>query len=330
MKKIIVTVIGGGTGTMPVLAGLKKFRRIDLRVIVNMTDDGGSNKVVRDEFGILPLSDIRKSIVALSNREGDILRELFTYRFALGDGLSGHTLGNLMMLALTDITKSEYETIRIMSDLFKVKGQIIPVTYDKTCLCARYQNGVILEGESSISGRKNQNNSRIENLYLCPEVVANDAAIKSINQSDFIIIGPGDLYSSILSNIVVNGIRKAMQETKASIIYISNLMTQKGETRGMQASDLITEVEKYLGKKIDFVILNKAKIKMNILKQYAKSGESPIKDNLANDSLYTIIRANIISNQEVKKEPGDKLPRSILRHDKVKLGKVLNQIFKGQ
>ena len=137
-----ITVIGGGTGTSTVLEGLKKRRDLELSVIVGMMDDGGSNAVVRDEFGLLPLSDLRKSIIALAeDNEGNILRNLFTYRFSQGDGLKGHTMGNLLMIAMTEITGNEIEAIEMFRYLFNVRGNIYPVTMDKVKLVAEYSNG---------------------------------------------------------------------------------------------------------------------------------------------------------------------------------------------
>jgi len=146
-----ITVIGGGTGSSTVLEGLKSKKDLSLKVIVGMMDDGGSNAVVRDEFGLLPLSDLRKSIIALSTENEDqILRNLFTYRFSQGDGLKGHTLGNLLMIAMTEITGSEVEAIEMFKYLFSVSGDIIPVTLDKVKLVAEYTNGMKIVGEHFI------------------------------------------------------------------------------------------------------------------------------------------------------------------------------------
>ena len=145
-----IVVIGGGTGTIPVLSGLKQFSEFDLQVIVSMTDDGGSNAVIRDEFGLLPLSDLRKSIIALSQNDDKLLRDIFTYRFSKGEGLIGHTLGNLILMGLTETTGSEIGAIEAVSKLFNVKGKVIPVTLDSTKLVADYTDGTKIKGEHII------------------------------------------------------------------------------------------------------------------------------------------------------------------------------------
>ena len=150
MTKKKVVVIGGGTGTVAVLHGLKKYNDLDLSVIVSMTDDGGSNAVVRDQFGYLPLSDLRKSIIALSGTKNGVLRDVFTYRFEKGDGLKSHTLGNLIMMGLADMTGSEIGAIDAASKLFNVHGKIIPVTTDDVRLVAEYEDGSKVEGEHLI------------------------------------------------------------------------------------------------------------------------------------------------------------------------------------
>jgi uncharacterized cofD-like protein len=206
MKKKKVVVIGGGTGTVPVLTGLKNSNNIEISVIVSMTDDGGSNRVIRDEFGLLPLSDLRKSIIALSNKGNGLFRQLFTYRFDKGKGFRGHTLGNIMMMALSDITGSEIGAIDASCKLFDVVGNVIPVTLDSVRLVAEYEDGKKVCGESRIDEPDCERNERIDEFYLKPKASANPVAIKAIKNADFIIVGPGDLYTSTLANIVVDGL----------------------------------------------------------------------------------------------------------------------------
>ncbi|HOK59560.1 MAG TPA: YvcK family protein, partial [Candidatus Dojkabacteria bacterium] len=217
-----ITVIGGGTGSTTVLEGLKKKKDLDLNVIVGMMDDGGSNAVVRDEFGLLPLSDLRKSIIALSEEnENQMLRNLFTYRFSQGDGLKGHTLGNLLMIAMTEITGSEIEAIEMFKYFFSVTGNIIPVTLDKVRLVAEYDDGSKVVGEHLID--EPEDDKKIVKFYFDKKAQAYQGAIDTIMSSDYIIIGPGDLYTTTLPNIIVEGIPQALQETKAKLIFISNL-----------------------------------------------------------------------------------------------------------
>ncbi len=327
MRKNVV-VIGGGTGTMPVLQGLKSFSKISLSVIVSMTDDGGSNRVILDEFGLLPMSDIRKSIIALSSIENGILRDMFTYRFYKGKGFSGHTLGNIIMMALCDITGSQKKAIDTLCKLFMVKDNIVPVTFKKAKLVARYESGRIVVGEHKIDEPKKDCREKIKNLYTIPKVRANPLVYKTIKNADIIVIGPGDLYTSILASIVIGNVSKFIKQSKAKIIYITNLMTKNGQTRGFSTTDLVEEVRKYIGKYPDFVVINNKTIPRKIQNKYFKlEGEKPIIDDLADSSYYKIIRRDIINTREVKKVRGDTLKRSIVRHDAIKLGSVLQELI---
>ncbi len=324
-----ITVIGGGTGTSTVLTGLKQYKALELSIIVGMMDDGGSNAVVRDEFGLLPLSDLRKSIIALSEEnDGNILRDLFTYRFSQGGGLKGHTLGNLLMIAMTEITGSEIAAIEMFKYLFNVQGEIYPVTLDKVQLVAEYSNGKKAIGEHLIDEPKSD--LFISNFYLNEKAHAYKGAVNAIMHSDYIIIGPGDLYTTTLANIVVEGIPKALQETKAKIVFIPNLMTKIGQTRGLTHKGMLELVERYTGRMFDYVLLNKGEIPDEAYKRYIKDGESLFKDDLGNGGKRIVIRGDLVANSLIKKEKGDMLVRSLVRHDSDKLGKYLYSIFRSK
>ncbi len=268
-----ITVIGGGTGSTTVLEGLKKKKDLDLNVIVGMMDDGGSNAVVRDEFGLLPLSDLRKSIIALSQEnENQMLRNLFTYRFSQGDGLKGHTLGNLLMIAMTEITGSEVEAIEMFKYFFSVTGNIIPVTLDKVRLVAEYDDGSKVVGEHLID--EPEDDKKIVKFYFDNKAQAYQGAVDTIMSSDYIIIGPGDLYTTTLANIVVDGISQALQRTKAKLIFIPNLMSKVGQTRGLTMNSMITLVEEgYVGREFDYILINDGKIPKRAYKRYLHDGE---------------------------------------------------------
>ncbi len=322
-----ITVIGGGTGTSTVLEGLKKYNDLELNVIVGMMDDGGSNAVVRDEFGLLPLSDLRKSIIALSEEnESNILRDLFTYRFSQGDGLKGHTLGNLLMIAMTDITGSEVEAIEMFKYLFSVKGNIVPVTLDKVRLIAEYSNGMRIKGEHLID--EPDIKSDIIKLYLDKKAKAYKGAIDCIHDCEYIIIGPGDLYTTTLANIVVDGISKALQKTKAKLIFIPNLMSKIGQTRGLTMNSMIKLVEGYIGREFDYILINSGKIPKEAYIRYVADGEHLFEDDLKDVRRRSIIKADLIANSVVKKDLGDVLVRSLVRHDSDKLAKELYKIFR--
>ncbi|MCA9382941.1 YvcK family protein [Candidatus Dojkabacteria bacterium] len=327
MNKVKVTHIGGGTGSISVLSGLKIYDDLDLSVVVQMSDDGGTAKVIRDEFGLLPFNDVRKSIIALAGSGNGKFRELFTYRFHQGEGLTDHTVGNLIMMAMSDITGSEKEAINFVSKLFDCKGNLYPVTFEQAVLIAEYENGDVVKGEQYIDVPEVDRKERIKNLYLEPNVKANEDAIKAILEAEYITIGPGDLYTSVLANVVVDGIAQAIKDSKAKIIFITNLMTENGETRGMTASDTVNEIEKYTGRRPDYVVVNNGEIESNIIEWYKKSGESPIQDDIDDDKYTEVVREDIISKERVKKVKGDSLARSLVRHDAQKLGRLLYKLI---
>ena len=321
-----ITVIGGGTGSTTVLEGLKKKKDLDLNVIVGMMDDGGSNAVVRDEFGLLPLSDLRKSIIALSQEnENQMLRNLFTYRFSQGDGLKGHTLGNLLMIAMTEITGSEIEAIEMFKYFFSVTGNIIPVTLDKVHLVAEYDDGSKVVGEHLID--EPEDDKKIVKFYFDNKAQAYQGAVDTIMSSDYIIIGPGDLYTTTLANIIVDGIPQALQKTKAKLIFISNLMSKKGQTRGLTLESMLSLVEGYIGRKFDYVLLNNGRIPQKAYKRYIKQGEHIFKDDIKKNG-REIIRADLVANSVIKKDKGDALDRSLVRHDPDKVARELYKIFR--
>jgi len=321
-----ITVIGGGTGSTTVLEGLKKKKDLDLNVIVGMMDDGGSNAVVRDEFGLLPLSDLRKSIIALSEEnENQMLRNLFTYRFSQGDGLKGHTLGNLLMIAMTEITGSEVEAIEMFKYFFSVTGNIIPVTLDNVRLVAEYDDGSKVVGEHLID--EPEDDKKIVKFYFDKDAQAYQGAIDTIMTSDYIIIGPGDLYTTTLANIIVDGIPQALQETKAKLIFISNLMSKKGQTRGLTLESMLSLVEGYIGRKFDYVLVNNGKIPQKAYQRYIQQGEYIFRDDLKKNG-REIIRVDLVANSVIKKDKGDALDRSLVRHDPDKVANELYKIFR--
>ncbi len=325
-KKIVV--IGGGTGTVPVLSGLKIYADVELAVIVSMTDDGGSNAVVRDEFGILPLSDLRKSIIALSDGGDALVRELFTYRFHKGQGLSGHTLGNLMMMALTDIGGSELKAIEAMSTLFKVRGKVTPVTLSNVQLVAEYDDGERITGEHLIDEPSEKKSThKIRRLSLSSPAVAFEGALAAIEIADAIIVGPGDLYTSTLANIIVPGIAEAIQKSSAQVIFVNNLMTKAGQTLGFGGKDMVREVSAYLGRLPDVVIHHKGVFPAAALQKYAERKEEPIKDDYGNQEKYVVVRADVAGGIEIEREVGDTLVRSLIRHDAAKLAQTLHSLW---
>jgi uncharacterized cofD-like protein len=314
MKKI--TVIGGGTGTFVVLSGLKKYP-LDLSVVVTMMDSGGSTGRLRDQLGILPPGDLRQCLVALSDAPL-LWRKLFLYRFEKGD-LEGHNFVNIFLAALEKVSDSYDKAIETASYVLKTKGKVIPVTFNKLHLVAEYENGQKITGEGLIDENHSEK-SRIKTAYLEPQGNANPVAIKSIEESEYIVIGPGDLYTSIIPVLLVNNVKEAMKKSKAKIIYIMNMMTKSGQTTNYKASDHVKDLVKYLGKEPDYILINNGAISEEILASYKKYNEVKVTNDL-NKNGYQIVEKDLVDVKKVEKNSSDILYRSILSHDSEKVKK---------
>lgn len=319
-------MVGGGTGSYTVLSGLKNFPGF-LTAIVSMADSGGSNRVLRDDFGILPTSDIRQCLVALSSGEGKngVLRELFTYRFHQGTGIAGMTFGNLFMAALTDIYGNQLRAIQMTCDFLGIEGRILPVTLDDVHLLARYENGHQVVGEHFIDQPRHDGKLRIVELETIPQARAFEEAVEEIKKAELVVIGPGDLYTSLVCNLVVKGIPAAIRESKGKVVYVLNLMSRWGQSFNFTAKDHVRVIEKYLGEgALDYVLANKnTKYPAWVLKRYEEENAFPVKDDLGRGEGFRVVRRDLLSPVMVKKAKGDKLRRSIIRHDPQKLAKVL-------
>lgn len=326
MKRKKVVVIGGGTGTFTILSGLKKYPQLDISVIVSMMDDGGSNRVIRDEFGLLPTSDLRQCMVALAGSDSDeTLRKLFTYRYENGVGIAGMTFGNLFMAALTDIYGGDQKkAIEETCELLGVRGKIIPVTFEKTNLVATYENGKQILGEHEIDEPgSGVGKSKIIDLQIFPKISVNKDALTVIQAADLIILGPGDFYTSILPNIVVDGVAQEIVKSQGKVLFVMNLMTKYGQTIGFKASTFISEINKYLGKDPDIVLINSLrKIHGSILKKYKAEKAEMVRDDLKKSKIK-IVRKPLVSDKVYKKFQSDKLTRSLIRHDSERLAKAI-------
>jgi uncharacterized cofD-like protein len=326
-KKSIVC-IGGGTGTFVALKGLKHFP-YHLSAIVAMSDSGGSNKRIRDEFGLLPTSDLRQCLVALSDENGGagILRKLFMYRFEKGEGISGMTFGNLFMAALSDILGSQEAAIRATGKVLRVQGTVIPVSYTNTNLVAEYENGKILSEEHLIDEPTHDGKVKISKVYLKPNAQPNPEALENILKADLIVLGPGDLYTSVIPNLLVTGIGDAIAKSNAKKVYVVNLMTKYGQTYGFSAMDHVRTIQHYIGNSLDAVVVNTAQLQKPALAVYAKSQEFPVVDDAESNKTLTVLRADVASRQVAAKSTSDTLVRSLIRHDSTKLATILVQFL---
>lgn len=277
-------VIGGGTGAYTALMGLKHHTR-ELAAIISMADSGGSTGRLRDEFGHLPPGDLRKALVALAadDRTSQMLRELFEYRFEKGGGLSGHTFGNLFITALTEITGGTDKAVAEVSHILNIRGRVIPVTLSDVHLVAETARGTVIRGETNIDVRTDDVDVPITKVYLEPEADANPEAVRAIEEADIVLLGPGDLYSSVVPNLLVGGIADAIKRSRAAKVYVCNIMTKRGETDGFRASDFIRQILRHLGddSALDYVLLNyHASLPPSVMRRYAETGSKPVSIDL--------------------------------------------------
>lgn len=330
VKKSVV-VIGGGTGIHPILRGLKSHRdHISIKAIISMADSGGSTGRLRDEFGQLPVGDVRMALTALSSdydEHGELMRELFLHRFDKGDGLDGHNFGNILLVALTEILGSEAEAVKAAARILRVRGRVFPVTEDHLHIVAEYDDEVIIKGEHEIDEpAPDRYGHRITRLTTEPQGQISEDAKEAILGADLILIGPGDLYSSLLANLVIGGVSAAILQSGAKLVFAANLMTRPGQTDDMSACDHAREIEKYVGKRPDVVIVNTGEVPEHLLKKYAEKDQYPVRDDC--DAYEAeIIRADLLDKSEVVKPKGDVLERSLVRGDGDKFAKLLLELL---
>ncbi|GCE17811.1 gluconeogenesis factor YvcK family protein [Dictyobacter kobayashii] len=284
-----IVTIGGGSGTFSLLSHLKKYP-FNITAVVNMSDSGGSSRRLMDEFRRqLPLGDLRMSLVALA-RNGALWREVFMHRFEHAEntvepntinGVGGHSLGNLILKGLQDINNEDLLlAIEDAQELLDTAGNVVPVTLAQTTICADLEDGstVCSETEIDTRGKKNPGPlSPIQRLRLVPEdAAACQQAIRAIRRADTIIIGPGDLYTSLLPNLLVPEVARAVRESDAEKVYICNIMTKHGETDNYKASDFVNVIHHYLGARVDRVLLNDGTFPPDVLKTYQDEGSEPV------------------------------------------------------
>lgn len=312
--------LGGGTGLFTLLSGLKTLSNLRLTSIVSMSDDGGSTGRLRHVFGVLPPGDIRRSLVALSTAP-DLMNEMMQYRFAGGGDLAGHNLGNLMLTALTDMRGSMTRAVRSLSEILNIQGEVVPVTESMHTLYAELENGEILHGEAAIDVFESGDPSmRIKRLWQEPEVSAHSEALETIAGASIILLGPGDLFTSVISNLIVRGIADAIRQSKARKIYICNIMTEPGETNHFQVSDHVREINKYLGLDcLDDVICSSTEFSQASLKNYALKKQQPVteKDRAL---LGSVTRARIHWKDVASDD-------ELVRHDALKLASVIRELL---
>lgn len=325
-----VVVIGGGTGTYTLLSALRD-KPVHLTALLTMVDDGGSNKVLRDEFGLLPTSGVRQAIVALS-RNRSLLRELFMYRFHQGSGTTGMTFGNLFLAAMTDMVGTQEKAIEETCKLLSVQGDILPISYDDVRLVARYSDGREVVGEHAIDEPDANKSAYIEEVWTDPKATISEKAKQAILSADSILLGPGDFYTNTVPDLIVEGVCEAIMQSKAKLVFIMNLMTKFGDSQGYTAKTFIEKLSKYIPmERLNYILINNdIAFSQETIQAYTSEGAEPIRDDLDELNLpetVTIIRAPVVSHQEASSQAADVLKRSVIRHDQVKLGNVLKPVL---
>lgn len=319
-----VVALGGGTGLSTLLRGLKEYvsrRRddtgnarqpiSDLTAIVTVTDDGGSSGRLRRENRILPPGDIRNCMVALSQDE-TLLSRLFQYRFHAGHGLVGHSFGNLFLAALTHVTGDFAEAVRVSSKVLAIRGRIFPSTVSNVTLVATLQNGRRVHGETRISASR----SPIKKLGLLPRTARPlPKAVEAIRQADLILLGPGSLYTSILPNLLIPEIAKAIAKSTAPRVYIANLMTQPGETSGYALADHLKAIQRHTPRRvIDWVVANRQIVSPEVAKRYRAEGAEPVPIDIRELQAlgYRVVLDNLLEEHGVIRHNPERLAHLLL------------------
>jgi uncharacterized cofD-like protein len=304
-----IAVIGGGTGLSTLLRGLKKFTS-NLTAIVAVTDDGGSSGALRKELGVLPPGDIRSCLVALSEEENAMSR-LFKYRFPRGRSLSGHSFGNLFITAMSAISGGFDKGVENASEVLAISGRVLPVTLSCVNLEAVLENGRKIKGETKIS----RSDSKIKKLSIVPKAPpAGPRVVDAIEKADAVIVGPGSLYTSVIANLLVWGVSRALKSSKALKIYVSNIMTQPGETSGYTLSDHVHAIESHCGGGfLDYCLVNSGGIPRNLSVRYAHKDSFPVLIDKQNFEGVKVVKADMVSYKEYARHDPAKLAAAIMR-----------------
>jgi uncharacterized cofD-like protein/HAD superfamily hydrolase (TIGR01549 family) len=320
---IKIVLIGGGTGTSALLEGLKKYTD-DITAVVSVTDTGRSSGLIRKDFNILAPGDVRNCLIALSNSE-KLMCDLFQYRINNGN-LKGYSFGNLFIAALSDITGSFENAIEEASKILKLKGRVLPSTFDNVNICAELEDGTILKEENEIIDRNNENvfkRSPIKKVFHNIKAKANKKIIESIKEADLIVLSPGSLYTSIISNLLVSEIPETISASKAKKVYVCNIMSQVSQTYNYKASDHVKKILEYLNSDLDFVILNNKNPSEELIKSYKSENAHLIENDIEEIEKIGIrvILGDLLDDVKEKKLLWEK--KNLLRHDPDKIARVL-------
>jgi uncharacterized cofD-like protein len=325
LKRPKIVTIGGGTGHFALLSGLKKCK-VDLTAVVAMSDDGGSTGVLRDELGVLPPGDLRQCLVALSEAD-ELVRDLFTHRFAKGS-LKGHSFGNLFISALEQVSGSIERAVEGAGDVLKIRGEVLPVTLDKTKVLMTLKDGTVLKGEHAVSESKKLYKLGIKSMRLLPNAQLNPKVELAIRQADLIVFGPGNLYSSLIPNLLVPGLADALRSAHAHTVFVMNLMNKKGHSNNFDCARYIEELEKFAhGSFVDIVLYNTGGVPANLIERYKKQADPVLCHTTKEKNGICFFGADLISTSVPKTLQGDPLKRTLIRHDPDKLARALYSLL---
>lgn len=276
MKNVVV--IGGGSGVASILSGIKNIDGISIKAIITVSDDGGSTGRLKSKYGIPAVGDVRNVLVSLAESE-TLLKDLMDFRFLgdsnVGEDVDGHSLGNLILASLTQTTGDLMQAIKTLEKIMRIKGSIIPSTISVVDLFAKMKDGTIVAGETNIR----EVDMEISEVFFNQNVFATKEAISAVLEADYIILGIGSLYTSILPNLVIEGLREAVNESSAELIYLSNIMSEKGETDNYDVSDHIAAIEKHLRGRVDTIVYPNNIIPEKVLEPYRLEGSKIVKLN---------------------------------------------------
>ncbi len=302
----------GGNGGYTLLSGLKKYD-IGITAIMSCFDSGGSTGKLREEYGGIALGDLRRGFLALGSDKEPYrtMKDLLKKRFEKNTSLNGHSLGNLILFGL-DIHKTP-EGLEKARKIFGLKEnyKVIPPSFDDCQLCAELDDGTVIEGEINIDVPKHDTNMKIKRIFLRPEAKAYKEAIEEIESADAIIIGPGDLYTSVMQSLLVKGIPEAIRKSEAKKIYVANLMTKKGETENFKVSDFVNEIQKYIGCLPDYVIVNNEKIEKKNIEELHLDFVEYDKEELERMGIKTVF-ADVVNEERSDVHNSEKLAKAIM------------------
>ncbi len=319
-----VITIGGGSGQYALLSGLRELQDISIYAVVSMMDSGGSTGRLRDELGTLPPGDILKCVLALSPHQ-DATRRILQKRFQKDRRLRGHSAGNMLLTMLSRYTGSFTSGVQALAEILDAKGSILPVTVDKATLVAQLTDGTRIYGESAIDMPRGNQREKIKDVFLVPHhtdaIKVYPPVVDALENADYIILGPGDLFTSIIPNLIVPGVRESIASSKAQMIYIINIMTKYGETHQFKSSDFVQHLESFTGRSIDIAVYNTTRPAGDVCDLYARQRSEFVRHDhdAAFWSRRRLVGADLIDPEG-----------QVIRHDSRKLAQLLSTIFQSE